>query len=356
MSCLASGSCGSIAKFQARVACCRSDLKTTVLRALRDEFGYDNVVYWVVDEEGRLIEEASLHVSTQIIHAWIEVYETKDPLHCKKLTKNYTTCQVRMLKDVTDVESCYEDNGYYREILRSEGFVDKMVVYFIEKGRCIGGLTFLRKEGERPFEAKDKALLKELGHFITQIHSLKYNILALHRDNNALTQFADLVEDGMMLVDEDAVVHKITAGAERIVRILQGGALAKDSIEEFLTLIKFHTGFEKWNELHNTYCEINNYGIYTRTQKIKGKYFYRIMMIKLKKNRLNYVIEEENDNLTKSERIVLRYIMQGMTNAEIASILKITVGTVKYHITNMLRKRGVSSRTELMARERALAF
>jgi two-component system NarL family response regulator len=50
--------------------------------------------------------------------------------------------------------------------------------------------------------------------------------------------------------------------------------------------------------------------------------------------------------LTPREMEVLKLIVKGMTNKEIAAALDITEGTVKIHINNVLSKLGVSDRTK----------
>lgn len=51
-------------------------------------------------------------------------------------------------------------------------------------------------------------------------------------------------------------------------------------------------------------------------------------------------------NLSSREQEVLKLFASGMTNNEIASILTISVSTVKFHITNILNKLGVDTRAE----------
>ena len=55
------------------------------------------------------------------------------------------------------------------------------------------------------------------------------------------------------------------------------------------------------------------------------------------------------DNLTKREREVAHLVATGLSNAEIADCLCISVLTVKDHVHNILDKSGLSSRTQVAA-------
>ena len=65
----------------------------------------------------------------------------------------------------------------------------------------------------------------------------------------------------------------------------------------------------------------------------------------------------QTEDLTERELTVLRLIARGRANAEIAQTLSIGEATVKYHVTNILAKLGVSDRTRaaIVALERGLA-
>lgn len=58
--------------------------------------------------------------------------------------------------------------------------------------------------------------------------------------------------------------------------------------------------------------------------------------------------------LTEREVEILRRLARGQSNAEIARGLSVTVQTVKFHVSNIFRKLGVSNRTQASSRARAM--
>ena len=52
-------------------------------------------------------------------------------------------------------------------------------------------------------------------------------------------------------------------------------------------------------------------------------------------------------NLSPSQRNVLRHLLQGKTNREIAESMQLTVGTVKHYVNTLLRTCGVHKRSQL---------
>lgn len=65
------------------------------------------------------------------------------------------------------------------------------------------------------------------------------------------------------------------------------------------------------------------------------------------------------DFYTEKENEIILHILEGKCRKEIASALYISENTVKFHISNILRKSGCRTRTEFVARrddEAAVTF
>lgn len=58
----------------------------------------------------------------------------------------------------------------------------------------------------------------------------------------------------------------------------------------------------------------------------------------------------QEQGMTFAEARVVELVLQGLSNDEIADVLKLSVKSVKFHLTRVFRKQGVKSRSQLMVR------
>lgn len=62
------------------------------------------------------------------------------------------------------------------------------------------------------------------------------------------------------------------------------------------------------------------------------------------------------DPFTDRERDLVKLLVRGASNKEIASALFVSEGTVKNHVTNIFEKLGVSDRTQAALKVRELGY
>ncbi len=69
------------------------------------------------------------------------------------------------------------------------------------------------------------------------------------------------------------------------------------------------------------------------------------------------IVSQPENELTERELEVLRLMARGFTNPQIASRLSVAEGTVRFHVSNVLRKLGMENRTQavLYALQKGLA-
>lgn len=65
---------------------------------------------------------------------------------------------------------------------------------------------------------------------------------------------------------------------------------------------------------------------------------------------------DTHEKLTSRENLVLRQLLQGQSNAEIAASIHVSLSTVKQQVSSILRKFGVASRAELIAQAKASGY
>ena len=74
------------------------------------------------------------------------------------------------------------------------------------------------------------------------------------------------------------------------------------------------------------------------------------------KTPLMRICNTTNHDFTERELDVLKELVTGDTNAEIADRLCVSVATVKSHIQHMMEKTGFKTRTELVSEARGLGI
>lgn len=63
-------------------------------------------------------------------------------------------------------------------------------------------------------------------------------------------------------------------------------------------------------------------------------------------HRISELLSQLQDPFTPTERTILPYLVEGWTNQEIADTMVLTLGTVKFHVGQVMAKLHVKSRAQ----------
>lgn len=189
--------------------------------------------------------------------------------------------------------------------------------------------------------------------------------------DRALEEFLPYVEknriwkywaEGLFL---KAIVEKELGRTTEAVRLVAQSL----SVAERFRYVRIYTGYgKKGYELLTLYKEWmcrNHIGLQNR----KKRYYYRNVNTMPYIDWVDYIIrksrqikkiyaeqtkEDQIENLTVTERMVIQYLNRGYSNSEICKEMNIKLTTVKSHIYSIYRKLDVSTRTQAIQKARQL--
>lgn len=341
-----------IADFFYKALSARSNFRKTVLESLSDIFGYKRCTFWLANNTGKLVEPVYINIGDKIMQAWEDGYYHYDPFEYTNLPKHYRRQGALVVADLVDEAKYFDKNIYFNDILASRDYIHKMVLYLMDGEKFIGGLSFLRNRQEAPFTAEDKRLVSYLGHYMSQLLTDRRQLATLRDENTQLLEFVDLSGDGLIVADDKAGICYINAGAKNIYnKLLLQGELR--SLDDLLCGVRYQ-GAKVPGSNHMTYCEVGGYGIHAKAKVLLQEKFYSIIFKRLAgcADELDQQSEAliAEAGLTLREKEVLRCVLKGLTNVEIAEELFVSIPTVKAHLYNIYHKCNVGSRSSLMAK------
>lgn len=338
-----------LADFFYKAAKNTGNFRENILELFSDIFGYKHVTFWLVDKEGRLSQPRYVNVSDNIMQAWKNKYYRFDPFETKNLPKCFRRQCVVELSDLVNTADYFNKNLYYKDVLRNYGYIHKMILRLHDNDKLIGGMSFLRTDSEKAFDESDKRLISYVGQYVSNllIEQLKFN--DVEAEKQALLEFANLSNDGVIMVNEYNQIHYINQKAKFAYdKLLKERYVS--SIENLITIGRF-LDTSQANIDFLSYYELGNYGIYMRVKRFVSEKFYVIVISPKEKYKINNTKNTANaDNLSKREREVLKCVLKGMSNVEISQELFVSLSTVKAHLYSIFKKLDVPNRTSLIAR------
>lgn len=235
----------------------------------------------------------------------------------------------------------------YREVYRHIGAEDQISIGVRLAHNFIIGLAFNRSG--RTFTERDRLKLNLVRPHIVQAYLHAEERAGYQEKQRDLHKALSATGLGLISLNAAGRVMSATPGAfERLADYLPLPAPGHGSLPEALENWAFSTGGQ---EEPFVVSHENRRLIIRRTRQDS-----RLLLLLNEENISAAVERLARFQLTPREGEVLRWITESKSNAEIATILGLTPGTVKVHVERILAKLGVENRTAAALAVRSLNF
>lgn len=163
-----------IIHFSAQIAGPVKDVRLNILHELSKVFGYDEVIFWNVDDNGSVIDPAIYRLGDHILYDYLDYHHNHEIMHLKK---NLHLFQKQKVLRITDLltNNQYERSPYYQFFMKPHGYYDEMAVALIYEGVIIGLIGMARKKNQHHFTKVDCMRLQYLSNIIGSVLAHQFN-------------------------------------------------------------------------------------------------------------------------------------------------------------------------------------
>lgn len=306
----------------------------------------------------------------QANYDYVKDYYFADPFRLHNLPKRLLGNEILTMQDIPEYAA---NKVVYGEFLRKNNLYDHMCAYLIADDICLGGICMYRKVGSPLFNELDKSTMKTQAQFISRHYRNSISLGAEAFQKVLYKSFFEQMSAGIIILDSDFNILDYNEMADEFCRQIfesknKESANTFESMAKSLRITAKASHFEHMAQLIS-YCLKDNpdqdIHFDTGTDSFLIKFKANVVPSKLFEMQPFCFIQIEriaceqtpcasqeklyhNYNLTLREIELVRLMVQGYSNQNIAEELGISLHTTKTHIKNIFSKLGVSSRSKLI--------
>lgn len=345
-----------------------------VLKLLAKHFKFQKMLifpyaYASIDLEKRSKRDAlsnfvTLNIESKLMIEYGDKVSKFDIFVPKRLPANLKNRKVLFTRDVMSAER-YQNTEYYA-YMSEQDMGNQACIYLIYQKEVIGNICVFRSVHEPDFTEQERMLMEYLSGAISNQY-----VVSLQKTGDVLSQegfqffFRNSKIGGIMLnsrltvlmANSTALEHcrlfqnYFSKSKEQAFRSTYQRTLKHEKVQQIidevgLDIINNEAGmlsFSTLQEEFHFYCWpiifINIFG------DVETRHLIVSSRIEKKLSDDFYYIYE---TLTQRESEILRYVLAGSKNDEIAEILHVSIFTIRTHISNIYQKFEVNSRSELL--------
>jgi DNA-binding CsgD family transcriptional regulator len=328
-------------------------LLPSLLKALRQIVPASHAAFFYCDEEGNMLNlYAERLLSPSIMAAYYEKHFGSEDSGFRDAYLRRTRSARRVSRhSLTKLET---ESSYYKEILSKLDAHHFLYAIVGSAKKPVGQLSLYRSAKDHPFSASDEQDLDDVLRYLNEV--LVHPTVTKFLSNNV-----QVAEESLAILDSHGNVLFSDPTWDRLIRLARGEVIAPNkALSEIKSMPQFvisildtlrnapnavHTSETMWGQFRFRSHQLSDpFGSTPAAALIVSRIAPESVRIAEGAAQLG---------LSSQQREVALLIASGLTNAEIAQRLNISVNTVAYHVKAVFNRLGVFERADVAPKLRA---
>ncbi len=323
--------------------------RSNLLLMLEKHFDYSVSTLWLIDRHD-LCDPISYNVDRRIIRSYQDYYYKFDPFHPIYVNDRLLMEKpVLTMEDIALTEYPSKDmsaNPYFSYLSDEYSLTQEIILSFNVGKQQYGSAALFTRHSSDTNRMLFINCLNMITPFVAQMLYQSLQMLDLKFKTDTLESVVCNMDDGIIMFDRDGNVLYYNTQVLRFCQDITGRGISPDTLHgfacAFLPMVCDGGSRVELPEFAEGYRAVV---VHSHEQ---GRHVYSACISPRQAE--SHSLLAMPDCLSSREREIVRLILQGKTNSEIASQLYISVPTVKTHISNIFQKTGVSNRTSLLSK------
>jgi DNA-binding CsgD family transcriptional regulator len=324
-----------------------SNFRLHVLESLGHTFGLQHSIFWLFDKQGNFTQPVFINIKDSCMDEYQGCFYWEDVLNPHNIKNHLPHNNVFTVKNVMSWDE-YENTKYYDDFMRRYNYYDEILIYLTSGNSLIGAIG-IGLQKNNTFDIGELKGLEVVSKHISKTLAGKLFLDDITYQNLVMEASSNQLPVGMVAFDESFKILHLNHTAQDIFLALKPH---KDITDMQCFLDSFLGHYPSWQTgLADTIITENSNRILLHIvpESIKNNKAYILFLVPESILVKKELLKANNNpyNLSKRELEIVKLVMQGFSNQDIAGELFISLHTVKTHLQNIFNKVGVTNRTAL---------
>lgn len=327
----------------------KSNFQQTVLSLLSEIFGYSHMSFFLANEAGHWCNPVLFNISNDSLDRYAQQYHKIDMFHTLNMPKQLLQKKVVSVTDFMPYDQ-FENTEFYNGFLKKYDLYYETVMPFNSGNRLLGIIGVFKPKEKGNFTEKEFYVLNNLNKHITFNLQTHLDITQIKYEQYIFKNCTFQSPIGLIVLNHKFSLLHYNELAKNYCTDLTGHQNMTEAIQQIINTMMSKISTQNFG----SDIEIDNYSFKMIPLIIPSIFggiesVYAVYISKpapLAKPSLDKIVLQFN--LTEREKDIIKLIIEGLNNNEIADKLYISIHTVKSHIENIFKKMKVGRRTALL--------